>query len=84
MKRSTLDAILFLPAMAGVALVLFLAFWLIVKGGNAAIYAWHALFRALGLPFPAAMALTVIAAALSVYGAFYWLSRRRSPFRPSR
>jgi hypothetical protein len=41
------------------------------------VYGWHALFRMLGLPFPVAMALTVIAAALTVYGLAYWLGNLR-------
>lgn len=78
MKRSNaLEAVLFLPAMALLALAVFGALWAIIKVGNAAVYGWHALFRALGLPFPAAMALTVIFAALSVYAAVYWLGKRR-------
>lgn len=77
MKRNTIEAILFLPAMILLAGALFGAFWLVFKAGNGAVYGWHALFHGIGLPFPAAMALTVIAAALTIYGLFYWLGHRR-------
>jgi membrane protein implicated in regulation of membrane protease activity len=77
MKRNTLEAVLFLPAMVLLAGAVFGVFWLVMKAGNAAVYGWHALFRMLGLPFPVAMALTVIAAALTVYGLAYWLGNLR-------
>ena len=75
--REIVETILFLPAMAILAGVVFAACWLVIRAGNAAVHAWFAALRGVGLPSSAALALATILAAVTVYGALYWLGRQR-------
>lgn len=66
-RRHVVDAILFLPVMALLAALVFVAFWLVIRAGNAAMLGFTLAAHALGLPFPAAMVLGVFVTALAVY-----------------
>lgn len=65
-RREIVEGILFLPAMAALAVVVFAVFWLIGKFGNAVMYGWFWLLAGLGIPRPAALALGVILTAATV------------------
>lgn len=78
MKPSrALSDLLFLPAMALLAALLFGLFWLVIRAGNGLVALVHGLASAAGLPFPIALTLAVFAAALGVYGLFWALFERR-------
>lgn len=66
-RQDIIEAVLFLPAMALLAVALFCVFWLVMKAGHLALLTWAWLLSATGLPRPAALALAVIAAAVTVY-----------------
>lgn len=75
-KREVTEAILFLPAMVLLAGAIFVAFWLIIKFGNAILHGWFWLLAGLGLPRPAALAIGVLLAAATVPLTLKFLANR--------
>lgn len=78
------EAALFLLAMVALAAGVFVAFYVVIRFGGLAVNGWFALLsNGLGLPRPAALAFTVIASALTVYGVFWMgFERRKRRARP--
>lgn len=85
-RREIVEAILFLPAMALLAALLFAAFAAVIFAGEWLLSFWMWLFAGvLPLPRSMAMALSVLATVAVVTAAGTWLfngSRRRKP-RPN-
>lgn len=78
------EAVQFALAMVALAATLFAAFYLVIRFGGLAVNGWFDLLvDGLGLPRPAALAFSVIASALTVYGAWWWLFERHKPRRPT-
>lgn len=83
MLRAVAEIAGFGATMLLLAAVVFGAFALVIFGGNYAVYLWYDVLRhGLGLPHPIALALTVMASALTVYGVFWWLAERPNRRRP--
>lgn len=72
-RREIVEGILFLPAMLILAGVVFLLGWAIIVAGGWIVNAWFALFHGIGLPKSAALALAVLATAVTVPTAIGWL-----------
>lgn len=81
MKRGDLiEAVLFLPAMAALAALVFVAFAAIIYLGWGVVYGWYWLLRGvLHLPRVVAQGLTVVLSAFTVYALFYYGGRLRLP-----
>lgn len=79
-RREIIEAILFLPAMAVLAGLIFAVFFGIIwLAGTVAKGSFHALFD-LGIPRPIAIAASVIVTALLIYRIFgYHRRTRRKP-----
>lgn len=80
MSGALREVALFVGGMVGIAAAIFAGGWLLIRGGGLVLRAWFELTSSL-LPRPAALALAVMLAALSVYAAFYWLAERRKRAR---
>ena len=76
MNRQTVEAILFFPAMVLLAGAVFMAFWLVIKFGNAVLHGWFWLLAGIGLPRPAALAVGVLLTAVTIPLAVRFLARR--------
>lgn len=77
-RRNLIEAVLFLPAMAALAVAVFGGMYLVIKAGGWLLRGWFGvLVNGLGLPRSIALSLAVMLAALCVYGAFYLLENRR-------
>ena len=80
--RDIVEAVLFLPAMALLAGLTFVAFYLVYLIGNWLAWHWFLLFRVvIGLPKPLAILGSLIGTIFCVYGAWWTLFERRVPFR---
>jgi uncharacterized membrane protein len=76
--REILEAIAFLPAIAVLSIVLLALGYGVIVAGGWILHAWFWLLAATGLPRPAALAIAVLLAAVTVTGGFHYLERGRS------
>lgn len=77
-RRQLTEALLFLPAMALLAAAVYAVGWVVIKVGGFLLHAWFVLLAdTFALPRPAALALSVMLAAVSVYGLVNLSGRRR-------
>lgn len=70
---------IFVFGMLALAALVFGGFWLIIRGGGLLLRSWFRFFDF--LPHSVALALAVMATALSVYAAWYLLAERRKRAR---
>lgn len=82
-RKQLIEGVLFLPAMAVLAAVVWLAGVALIKGGAWLLRGWFWLLtEALPLPRSAALALAVVFAAVSVYALLHLAGRRRAQRLP--
>lgn len=75
-SREIIEAVLFLPAMALLAGVIFGGMYAVILFGNWALFGWFDfMVYDLHLPRPLAFALSIFATALTVYGAVQAIGR---------
>lgn len=78
MRRNVMEGILFLPAMALMALGVFAVFAAIIAAGWYAFLGWMWLWTLIiPLPRPVGGALSVLCTALTIYGTLHLVGRPR-------